>query len=510
MSGQGVRFREAGYPMLKPLIPIHGKTIIERLLKSFPAHWPRHFVLAENHRATELPELLRKRSPGATLTFITEHKEGPARALRAALPKLDAEAPVLVSYCDYGMVWDAPGFERFVRETACDAAVVCYRGFHPHYLDRDLYAYCRMKDERVVEVREKGSFTEDYQSEFASSGAYYFKSASRLAAALDYQYERKLTVNNEYYTSLTVQALIERDPSADVRAFEIPFFFQWGTPKHLRQYAYWERAFAAKREHERQPLATEQLLMPMAGYGSRFASLTKLPKPLIPVDGAPMFRRAAHAFRGARRQVFVTRDELKTQLPAGELEHLGAGERWIFLEKTPPGQALTTQAGVGQLDRDLSVVVTACDHEIVMSPERFKRFLATDADAAIFTIKGFPHADRKPLAFAYVRSDTTKGHEFPPVIGVSVKHPLSETPSHDSLLVGTFWFRSAGLLDDSIEWLKSSDKQVNGEYYLDSVFELLLEKGYRVREVELDGYICWGDPDSYHESCYFSEALAKS
>ena len=33
----------------------------------------------------------------------------------AALAALPPDAPVLVSYCDYGMVWDPAAFERFAN-----------------------------------------------------------------------------------------------------------------------------------------------------------------------------------------------------------------------------------------------------------------------------------------------------------------------------------------------------------------------------------------------------------
>jgi hypothetical protein len=46
---------------------------------------------------------------------------------------------------------------------------------------------------------------------------------------------------------------------------------------------------------------------------------------------------------------------------------------------------------------------------------------------------------------------------------------------------------------------------VNGELYLDSVFECLIESGQTVRMIPLDGYICWGDPDSLAEALYWEE-----
>lgn len=496
MSGQGTRFKAAGYPMPKPLIPVSGTPIIQRLLRNFPREWTPHFVMAENHRDSGLPELLLAERPDAKIFYVPPHLQGPSFAVTRALEEISPELPCLVSYCDYGMVWDPYQFERFVESTECEACLVSYRGFHAHYLNPLTYAFSRLEGERVVEVKEKGSFTDNRENEFASCGAYYFRSARLLKEAIAYQTKTNLSLNGEFYTSLTTEALIRMRPGADVRIFEIPGFFQWGTPADLQDFEFFEKSFLASAKH--QPRATvEQVLMPMAGIGSRFTHITPLPKPLIPVDGAPMFEKALASLPKAKNTVLVALESFSDKIPAGDW-------KVVRLKETPPGQALSTEAGLSQLDANREVIVSACDHAIVLSTSAWEKFRARpDCDAAIFTVKGFPGAALKPQAFAYVSAGTDS--PFPLVTSVSVKKPISDNPSRDSLLVGTFWFRSAGLLQEGIDALKSKNVRVNGELYLDSVFALLQEKGYRVREIPLDGYIGWGDPDSLASALYWQE-----
>ena len=88
---------------------------------------------------------------------------------------------------------------------------------------------------------------------------------------------------------------------------------------------------------------------------------------------------------------------------------------------------------------------------------------------------------------------------------VSVKQPLSSEPAKDHLLVGTFWFRKTSVLAEGVRLLQRADIRVNGELYLDSVFELLMAAGLTVRVFHLDGYINRGDPDSLAESVYYQE-----
>lgn len=500
MSGQGHRYQSAGYSQPKPLIPVNGVAMISRLLENFPERWPATFVLAENHRNTELPTVLSKDRPSGKQIFIEKHNLGPSYAALKALEVMDPEAPVFLSYCDYAMVWDSTQFEHFVRETECDACVISYRGYHAHYRSPLPYAYCRLSGDRVVQIKEKGSFTPNREEEFASAGGYYFKTAKLLKRAIEFQLKHQLQLNGEFYSSLTVEALIQMDPESHVRVFQILGFFQWGTPEDLLVFEFWEKSFRAyNRILGLERPQVSQVLMPMAGLGSRFSEVTSTPKPFIQVAGIPMYRRALDTLPIAKKTVLVSLESVKKNLK-------DLTETVVTLSTTPKGQALSTEAGLPYLQKDEEVLVSSCDHGIVLDPSSWKKFRSSpDCEAAIFTIRGFPSAKHRPGSFAYVVSESDG--KFPTVKEVSVKRPVSNTPEKDSLLVGTFWFKTASVLDWGIQELKKSERVVNGELYLDSVFEFLMGQGIKVREIPLEGYLGWGDPDSLAEALYWQETF---
>jgi len=184
---------------------------------------------------------------------------------------------------------------------------------------------------------------------------------------------------------------------------------------------------------------------------------------------------------------------------------LRSGTEVVALPKTPPGQALSAEAGLHRLDPAREVLVTACDHGIVLPPARWAAFRGRpDCDAAIFTLQGFPGAVRRPLSYSYVVPEASP-EPFPEVSRVSLKKNPSEDPLRDHVLVGTFWFASARVLQQGIDELKRLDLRVNGELYLDSVFDVLRGLGLKVRMIPLDGYICWGEPDLLAEALYWQE-----
>lgn len=509
MSGQGTRYQKVGYTMPKPMIPVSGVPMIERLLKKMPLEWSCVFVLADNHQDSGLKEMLLKLRPQAKVIYVPKHSEGPAFAIQNAIPHLDQQKSVLVSYCDYGMKWDAWDFEDFVQKTECDACVISYKGFHAHYLSPVTYAYSRVESELVKQVKEKGSFTDQRENEFASSGAYYFKDVDALEKAVAFQKANDIKMNNEYYTSLTVEALLQSNPKAQVRVYEIESFYQWGTPQDLKDFEYWEKTFQnlnLKIKDDAQGLVSQckQILMPMAGLGSRIGEILNVAKPLVLVNGQPMYLRALESFPKAAKMVFVTLKQIAEKMHLTEKQ---ASEQVLMvLEKTPEGQALTTEIGLAAIVPDQDFIVTACDHSVVLRSSQWNEFIQNpDCDAAIFTIRGFPGTRRKPKSYSYIQSAGSE--KFPLIRSISVKASFTEDPSSEPLLIGTFWFKNKAIAQKGIDILKKNDVRVNNELYLDSVFTLLMNEGHKVREIPLDGYINWGDAESLKEALYWYEVF---
>lgn len=499
MSGQGTRYMKAGYKDPKPMIPVNGIPMIERLLSKIPFDWGCTFVLAENHRQSGLPELLSKLRPHGQILFVPPHQVGPSYPLQESLTTLPSDASILVSYCDYGLVWDAHQFQEFVSYTDCDACLLSYKGFHAHYLSPTPYAYSKLHGEKVVQVKEKGSFTENREQEYASCGAYYFKNKNLLEEALKYQLAKDIKVNGEFYTSLTVEALLQAKPEAHVRVFEIPYFFQWGTPDDLKDFEYWERAYQAKNKFLSQKLSVEQVFIPMAGLGSRFSKITEQKKPFITICGDRMYEKALDSLPKADKTAIVTLKEYQ--------KLVNSAYSFKGLSETPPGQALTVEEGLSLLDDNQSVLISACDHGVVIDPEKWKAFQEQDCDAAVFCIKGFPGVRRSPQSYSFVECQRSED-KFPIVKTIMIKQTVTSNPLQDNLLVGTFWFKNKTILAKGLQKIKEKSQKVNNELYLDGIFNELNELGYMTVVFPLDGYFNWGDPESLKESLYWEEVFS--
>ncbi len=493
MGGVGQRFLDAGYDAPKPLLKVGGEFLIKRLIQKFPSDARFVFPCNEDHlKKTPLRKVLLAAAPKGVIVPIKPHKKGPVYSVMQAASSIQSNLPTIVNYCDFSFSWDPDDFVAFAERTACDGAIFCYRGFHPHYLGNTLYAYCREVGGRISDVREKGHFTPDRTNEFASSGTYYFGSGGLMKKTFQAAQSQKLSLNGEYYVSLAYNPLIMA--GGKVLVYEIPFMLQWGTPEDIEDYNYWHAVFAKfARRDSALSVKGPRLLMPMAGLGSRFKDTT-LPKPMIPVMGRPMFENA-RAMSPARASdaVFVVREEVRSHFPQP-----ATGQKWIALPGATRGQAETVLKGLAAFRDEDPVLVTACDHGLLWSKKKWDGLLKRGPDVVVFGQRGYPGARRTPKSYAYIEADPQSR-----IKRVSVKEPISARPQDDLLLVGTFYFRKAGQLREIIETLLSRGLQVNGEYYLDSAISIAVENKWDVRVFETEGYMNWGSPDALAEFGYW-------
>lgn len=243
MSGLGSRFLSAGYGAPKPLISVQGRPIIAWVLDMFPGADDPLFVCRQEHlKQTNMREVLTKLKPAGTIASIEGAKLGPVDALLKAQEHIDSR-PAVVSYCDYYMHWDYPAFLDHVARSGCKGSVPCYTGFHPHLLPKkNLYACCRVdQEDRLLEIREKHSFTVDKTLSRHSPGVYYFVDGTLLKTYAQRLVDAKDDLNGEYYVSMIYNHLLA-DSLAVTAPANVRHFCQWGTPEDLHEYLFWMNA----------------------------------------------------------------------------------------------------------------------------------------------------------------------------------------------------------------------------------------------------------------------------
>ena len=242
MSGLGSRFVREGFQDPKPLIKVHGRPMIEWVLRMFPGEEAPLFICRQQHLdETAMRATLETLKPNGIIHAIEGAKLGPVAALMQAADQIDDDRPVLVSYCDYYMQWDYEDFKDYLRKSNYAGAIPCYTGFHPHLLPaKNLYASCCVNADRLLEeIREKYSFEADKTKALHSPGVYYFGSGRIMKHYCNKLMQSGDALNGEYYVSMVFNHLLEDGLAVGVPA-NIDHFCQWGTPEDLNEYLYWQ------------------------------------------------------------------------------------------------------------------------------------------------------------------------------------------------------------------------------------------------------------------------------
>ena len=240
LAGLGQRFKSEGYDKPKPLISVMGKPAISYLINCMHPSWDLFFVIGEHFKNADLENVIKQQCPQAQIFYVPYSSRGPIDTVSAVIPNLNSEKSVAVSYCDYFMLWDPSEFEIFLNKSDCDVCIPSYKGFHPTYLGPNTYAHLQVGTKNQIEkIQEKKLFGTDIESEWTSTGFYYFKSAELLKKGMSLQLEKSLKYGTEFYTSLAVQALMDEFSDLKVMNYEISHFLQMGTPADILEAEKW-------------------------------------------------------------------------------------------------------------------------------------------------------------------------------------------------------------------------------------------------------------------------------
>ncbi|MDO8609102.1 MAG: capsular biosynthesis protein [bacterium] len=252
-----------------------------------------------------------------------------------------------------------------------------------------------------------------------------------------------------------------------------------------------------------------KIIIPMTGTGQRFkdAGYQDL-KPLIEVNGKKIIEHVVALFPGEKDFVFICRED-----------HLrGTNMREILMKTCPTarimetighkfGPVYTVSKFFDFINDDESVVINYCDFFMDWDYDHFKKIvLENDCDACLPAYQGFhPHLLPEKNFYASMKANPDGYME-------EIREKYSFTPNKmDSLQQpGTFYFKNGSLVKKYFEQMMKEKNELNGEYYISLVYNLLVRDNLKVFIYDRVPYFCqWGTPEDLEEYNAWSNFFGK-
>jgi dTDP-glucose pyrophosphorylase len=218
------------------------------------------------------------------------------------------------------------------------------------------------------------------------------------------------------------------------------------------------------------PDGTLNIVVPMAGRGSRFARAGFTdPKPLIRIGGRPMIQWVIESIRPARRHrfIFLCLGEHLERYPGlkVQFEAFCPGCVIIPIEQVTEGAACTVLLARGLIDGPDPLMIANSDQYVELPIDRY--LLELDQQGADGLIMTFPSTDPK-WSYCELRPDGS-------VARVVEKKVISRHAT-----VGIYNYARGSDFVAAADAMIRGDLRVNGEFYVAPAYNLMIERGARI------------------------------
>ena len=225
MAGAGSRFAQAGYTFPKPLIEVHGKPMIQKVVENLniDAHYI-FIVQREHYEKYNLKQVLNIIKPGCDIVITEGLTEGAAVTTLLAKEFINSDEPLLIANSDQIVDWNSNECLYAFTASGIDGGILTFKATHPKW------SYAKIGEDGLVsEVAEKNPISDN-----ATVGIYYWNKGSDYVRYAEDMIDKNIRTNNEFYVCPVFNQAIE--DGKNIRIKEIEKMWGIGTPEDLKYY----------------------------------------------------------------------------------------------------------------------------------------------------------------------------------------------------------------------------------------------------------------------------------
>jgi NDP-sugar pyrophosphorylase family protein len=475
IAADNTLFPKEEFHFPKPLIEINGIPMIGCVVENIQSRDPQaQFIFVVQKRdCVEFSldaALMLLGGDTARVVQLEQPTMGAVCSALMAIDFIEDDEPLVICNGDQLIEADLGGIGRYFVGKGYEAGVVTFSSIHPRW------SYVK-KGERgeVLETAEKRVL-----SRSAIAGYYYFKSGKTFIDAAKGYLQKADPIQGRYFLSPCMNEIILS--GGKVGYYDVPTEAYWSfySPQRIEFYQNSNRITKARRRAD-DPRAPTQVVIPMAGLGSRFSAAGySKPKPFIDVKGATMIERVMDNLRleNGRFVLIALQSHLDAEPQVKAALEGRPDLTFAPIDFVTEGAACTVLTARSHLDPEAPLLIANCDQIVDFECEAFvEDAVARGLDGSILVFK---NKERDPKwSFAKLNAAGM-------VTEVKEKVAIS-----DDATVGLYYFRRAGdFIAAATDMIVRNDR-VNNEFYVCPVYNYAIRTGAKVG-------VYYVEPDAMH------------
>lgn len=230
MAGAGKKFQEAGYAFPKPLIDIHGKTMIQVVIDNLKPSVPHRFIficLREHYETYDLHNVLKNATDNNfEVVIINSPTQGAASTVLCAAQHINNDSELIIANSDQVLDFGIDSFITEARSKNTDGLILTFNASHPKW------SYARVDENgKVLETAEKKVI-----SNHATAGLYYYKKGKDFVHGAQEMIHKGIHHNNEFYVCPVFNELILEGKNIYIMEINPGQMYGLGTPEEVKEY----------------------------------------------------------------------------------------------------------------------------------------------------------------------------------------------------------------------------------------------------------------------------------
>lgn len=225
----------------------------------------------------------------------------------------------------------------------------------------------------------------------------------------------------------------------------------------------------------------------MGGLGQRFRDAgVDTPKPLIDVNGTPMFKKALasyDAYPGEKRHIFVIRKDTDDQYRLGDqIKEILPDAKIKILDHSTRGAVETCMTAEEFIDPHLPLVIMDCD--IAFDAGNYFELISESIETGKYDglLLSFD-SDQQRYSYAEINENNI------------VNRTAEKVVISNNALMGAYFFTQArSFIDASRQLMNNAISESMKEYYVSLIYNILIETGKRFGLAKGTFY-CFGTPE---------------